>query len=53
MKKKRNKDCRRSVSIAFPPQLLRELDMFADNTDATRSRVVTAMVRAQLQDAAK
>jgi metal-responsive CopG/Arc/MetJ family transcriptional regulator len=45
MKKKRNKDKRKSVGIAMSPQLLRRIDLYVEETERSRSNVICEALR--------
>jgi metal-responsive CopG/Arc/MetJ family transcriptional regulator len=47
-KRKLNKDKRKSVGIAMPPQLLRQIDLYATNVDRSRSNVICEALRGWL-----
>jgi metal-responsive CopG/Arc/MetJ family transcriptional regulator len=48
MKKKRNKDKRKSVGVTMPPQLLRRIDLLATKVDRSRSNVICEALRGWL-----
>jgi metal-responsive CopG/Arc/MetJ family transcriptional regulator len=45
MKKVLNKHKRKTVSVAMPPALIRQLDLYADKAVRSRSNIICELIR--------